>query len=242
MNPRVRAVIRKEFREYRRNKLILLTMALLPTFFLIIPTVGVVALPETASDEAVTAATGQAFLFFLLIPVILPTTIAAYTVIGEREQETLEPVLSAPITDQELLRGKAVAAIVPSVALAWLLFTIFVVVAAGLGSAAVRDAVADPAQVVAQAVLTPALAVFAIEVGMTISARSSDIRVAQQLGGLAMLPVFGFIALFAFAVVEPTVPRYLAAAAAVIAVDIGLWRVVTAMFDRDRVLARIGAG
>ena len=39
---------------------------------------------------------GTALLFLQLIPVMLPTTIAAYAVIGERERRTLETVLHDP--------------------------------------------------------------------------------------------------------------------------------------------------
>lgn len=240
MNPRVAAVVRKEVREYRRNRLILLTMLLLPTFFLVIPLIGVIVLPGDAPEEAILAVTAQSQLLFLLIPVILPTTIAAYTVIGEREQGTLEPLLSTPATDEEILRGKAIAATVPSALLAWLLFGVFVGVSALLAADRVRDEILDPAQILAQVLLAPVLAVFAIEVGMAISVRSSDIRVAQQLSGLAMLPVFGAIFLFSYEIIDPSVGRYLLAAAVVAVVDVAGWRLVVPMFDRERLLTRYG--
>ena len=126
--------------------------------------------------------------------------------------------------------------------LAWLLYGVFVGVAALWAEQVVRDEVLRLDQLVAQLALTPVLAVFAIEVGMAISARSTDIRVAQQLSGLAMLPIFALIALFSFGVIEPSVSRYLVGAAVLAAVDRLGWRVVTGMFDRERVLTRAGAG
>jgi len=36
---RIRAVIRKEFREYRRNRFIIYTMATLPIFFIALPVI-----------------------------------------------------------------------------------------------------------------------------------------------------------------------------------------------------------
>ena len=56
-------------------------------------------------------------------------------------------------------------------------------------------------------------AIVAIVVGLMISVRSSDIRVAQQLSGLSMLPVFGFASLAAFRIVVPTVPLFVGSAA-----------------------------
>ena len=54
--------------------------------------------------------------------------IAPYSVVGEREQGTLEPVLSTPVHREELLVGKALAAIGPSTAMGYALFALFLVV------------------------------------------------------------------------------------------------------------------
>ncbi len=107
MSSRVLVVIRKEFREYRRNRFILVTMAGLPVVLLLILVAETFALPEGVSAEALRRPVGEALLFLQLIPVMLPTTIAAYAVIGEREQRTLETVLTTPVTERELLAGKA---------------------------------------------------------------------------------------------------------------------------------------
>ena len=46
MTARVRAVLRKELREYRRNKLVVGTMAVLPLIFVVLPLSSVLALKE----------------------------------------------------------------------------------------------------------------------------------------------------------------------------------------------------
>ena len=240
MNPRVLAVIRKEFREYRRNKMIVFTMAGMPLIFLAIVAGGTFALPETASPAALRGAVGQARLFFLLIPVILPTTVAAYTVIGEREHGTLEPVLTTPATDGELLAGKALAAVIPAVALAWLLFAVYVAAAQVFAPRAVLDEVWTLGQVVAQVLMAPALAGFAIVAGILISLRSTDIRVAQHSVALPSLPVIGLVALASFRVVEPSVGLYAAGAVLVGAVDAAGWRLTVRLFSRERLITRYG--
>ena len=46
---------------------------------------------------------------------IIPTTmISANALVGEREQNTLEPLLCTPLTDRELLMGKTLAGAIPS--------------------------------------------------------------------------------------------------------------------------------
>jgi len=45
----------------------------------------------------------------LAIPALVPATLAAFAIVGERQQGTLEPVLGTPIHREELLLGKALA-------------------------------------------------------------------------------------------------------------------------------------
>lgn len=51
--------------------------------------------------------------------------LAAYAVVGEREQGTLEPVRITPIRREEFLVGKALAVLVPTLVIAYLVFGIF---------------------------------------------------------------------------------------------------------------------
>ena len=235
---RLRAVVAKEFREYRRNRMIVLTMALSPLLFLVLPLLGSLTLPESAGHTVVSGVVGQAMLMLLIVPLLLPTTVAAYTVIGEREQGTLEPVLTTPVTDRELLLGKALAATVPALALSWSLFGAYVLIVRLGAAAPVVEAVWRPAWFAAQLLLAPVLAGFAIVVGMAISARSSDIRVAQQLAGLAALPVMGGLAAVAYGAITPSVGVFAAAGALFALVDGIGWRGLTRMFDRERLLTR----
>lgn len=232
--------MRKEFREYRRNKLIVFTMAGVPIVFLTLIAIGTFGLPDDAPPGLIRTAVGQTLLFFLLIPVILPTTVAAYSIIGEREQGTLEPVLTTPATDRELLTGKALAAVLPSVALAWALFVLYLIGAVAVAPQAVVDRVLSADQLVAQLTMAPALAGFAIVVSILISLRSSDIRVAQQLSGLASFPILGLVALASFDVLTPSVPLYLAGAALIGALDVAGWLLAIRLFDRERLLTRYG--
>ena len=54
---------------------------------------------------------GLSLLYMLLIPAIVPSALSAYSVVGEREQGTLEPILITPIRREEFLVGKALAAL-----------------------------------------------------------------------------------------------------------------------------------
>ena len=236
---RVWAMVRKELREYRRNRFIIYTMAVLPLVFLIVPISEIFRVPATAPSSTVHVAVGTTLLLLLIVPVVLPASLAAYAVVGEREQGTLEPLLTTPIRRQELLIGKALAAIVPATALAYLLFAIFVTAVRIWGHPAVVSEVWQAPQFLAQALFAPLLAGWSIWIGMAISARSSDVRVAQQLGTLASLPALGVVSLMTFQVLQPSLTLAIALALGLLVADIGAAAVVARLFDRERLITGV---
>lgn len=233
---RIASVVQKEVREFRRNRFVIVTMGILPLIFLTSPLVTIFRVPESASGTQVKAAVGVISLLMLIIPVVLPPVIAAYSVVGERDQGTLEPVLTTPIPASELLIGKATAAFLPSVGLAYALYAI-VLTAIRLGAAhVVRSVVFHPPELIAQLLFIPLLALWSIWLGIAISTRTSDVRVAQQLATLAGLPVLGFTSLISFQIIKPSVPLAVGLALALLAVDIGAARIVARLFDRERLI------
>jgi ABC-type Na+ efflux pump permease subunit len=184
----------------------------------------------------VRSAVGTLSLLMLIIPLVIPPVIAAYSVVGERDQGTLEPVLTAPVTASELLLGKAMAAFVPSVGVAYAVYFI-AAISIRIGAAdVVSDVVWHTPQLLAQILFTPLLALWAIWVGIGISTRASDVRVAQQLATLAGLPLLGFTSLISFQVITPSVPLAIGLALALLAADLVAWRVVSRLFDRERLV------
>jgi ABC-2 type transport system permease protein len=238
---RVRAVVRREVRDFRRNRFVIVTMAVLPLVFLITPMVTLFKIPDSASGPQAKAAVGVISLLMLIVPIVVPPVIAAYSVVGERDQSTLEPVLSAPVRASELLLGKATAAFVPSVAVAYAIYAI-VLVSIRFGAAhVVRSVVFHPPQVLAQLLFTPLLALWVIWACIGISTRATDVRVAQQLGSLAGLPLLAFTSLVSFQVIAPSVPLAIGLALVLLVVDVAAWRVVSRMFDPERLITGAGA-
>src|SRR5215470_3063017 len=119
---RVLALYGKELREYRRNGAIVATMAVIPLGIVIFPLLEVLAAPTSAASALLH---GDPLVILLGIPAIVPSIVAGYAVVGERAQGTLEPVLTTPIRREELLLAKALAALVPSLAVAYALYALF---------------------------------------------------------------------------------------------------------------------
>jgi ABC-type Na+ efflux pump permease subunit len=230
---RVRAVFRKELREYRYNANIIYATAILPVVFLIQPLIQVFTLPATASEPLHHE---HSLLYMLAIPVLVPAALAAYSVVGERLQGTLEPLLSTPVRREELLLGKALAAFVPSVAVAYGVFILYIAIVELFAHAAVASALIQGPDLLAQLVFTPLLAIWSIWVGIAVSARSSDPRTASQLSILASLPTVAVTTLVAFNVIPSTLRVALGLGAAlVILIRLG-GRVASALFDRERLI------
>ena len=230
---RIRAIFRKELREYRRNGSIVATMAILPLIFVAQPLIQVFSLP---ASSARTLAGKDPLLYMLGIPALVPAALAAYSVVGERQQGTLEPVLTTPIRREEFLLGKALAVLAPALAISYAVFGLSVASIALFAQPAVASAVLRAPELLAQVAFTPLLAGWSVWVGVAISARSNDGRVAQQLSILASLPTVVVTSLIAFGVVHATLGLALALGAGLLAVDVRGWRFVAPMLDRERLI------
>jgi ABC-2 type transport system permease protein len=230
---RVQAVTRKELREYRHNGSIVYAMAFVPLILVIQPMIAIFV----ASGKAATFfAHAHVLLYLLSIPALVPALVASYAVVGEREQGTLEPVLTTPVRREEFLLGKALASFLPSVVIAYAVYGLFLACADLFADPAVASAVLQGPEIVVQILFTPLLAAWSIWVGIGISARVKDVRVAQQLSALASLPVVAVAALIGYNVITATLGLAVGLGAALLVLDGLGWRLVSAAFNRERLI------
>jgi ABC-2 type transport system permease protein len=162
--------------------------------------------------------------------------LAAYAVAGERAQGSLEPVLTTPITREEFLVGKALAVLAPAIVVAYLVYSAFLVWTLLFAQPGVASAVLQPSDIVAQFVFTPLLACLFTWVGIAISTRSTDVRVAQQLTLFGSIPAVIVTSLIAFDVIPPSQQLAIGVAVAILVADVIGWRIVAPMFDRERLV------
>ena len=235
--PRVAALMRKELRDLRRNRFILLTMSIVPVVFVGLPMVQIFTIPAATPSNQLSLRIGLSLLYMLLIPATIPSTLAAYAIVGEREQGTLEAVLITPIRREELLLGKALAVLLPTLVIAYAVFGVFFAAVAIFAIPAVASAVFETSHVLVPLLFTPLLAGWSIWAGIAISTRASDVRVAQQLATLASFPPLILAALMSFNVITPSLRLAIIVAAILLAIDVQGWRLAAAGLDRERLLA-----
>jgi ABC-2 type transport system permease protein len=230
---RVGAIVRKELSDYRRNTYMLVTMAVIPLIFLFQPVASILSLPASA---ALPLSHKNQLVYMLGIPALVPTLIAAASIVTERQQGTLEPVLTTPVRRDEFLLAKALAPLLPSVLVAYLVYGLFVIIVELFANPGIPSALFDAPVVIAQIVFTPLIAAWSIWIGLAISTRSSDVRAAQQLSMLGNLPIVAVVVLISVNVIHPTERLTFGLGILLLAGYRVGWRVVSALFDRERLV------
>lgn len=263
---KVLLILKKEWLELRQQRVLVLTMTLPPLLFALLPLVGVFLVgqfPEINGDKDIkdlANALGrlnpailnmspkevsqvifgqQLATLFFLIPIILPSVIASYSVVGEKTSQTLEPLLATPVRTWELLLAKCLTSLLPSVLFTWAGAAVF---AAGLAfvaaSPAVFSAIISPGWVMVLFLCAPLLALITIALTIAVSSRANDPRSAQQISAVLILPIilviFGQIT--GVLTLSPLVALLGALILAVLAA-ISIW-LATRLFQRETILTR----
>lgn len=230
---RVLAIARKEGREYRRNRSVLSAMAIYPIVFLVQPLIALFnAPPEAAGALRHT----HELLYMLGVPILMPATLSAYAITGERQQGSLEPVLTTPIRREEFILGKGLAVWLPAVVAAFIVYVIFLVAVAFSGKPDILSAILGGPDLIVQVVYTPLLAALSTWIGLAISTRAGDVRVAQQLSILGALPLLAGAIVLAFGIVEVTTSLLVIVGVVLLVADLQAWRFVAPLFDRERLI------
>ncbi len=188
-------VARKDFKTFRRKRYVLITLIALPLLIsIMLPTVTTAIVNNTGAKTPPSVTLLYllpAFTFFwVIVAGILPVSIASYTLVGEKVEKTLEPLLAAPVTDNEILLGKSLSAILPSLVSVLSGSVIFMVLmdlvtSPTLGYLFFPDAISA----IMLLVMAPLVTVLSVEWSIVVSSRVTDVRVAQQLGALVVLPL-----------------------------------------------------
>jgi len=100
----------------------------------------------------------------------------------------------------------------------------------------VTSAVPHGAELLGQVLFTPLPVALSIWIGIAISARSNDPRIAAQLGALASFPSIVVTTLIAVGKIHLTPGLALGLGAALLLLDGLRWRIVSPTFDRERLI------
>jgi ABC-2 type transport system permease protein len=258
---KIRTIIGKEWAEVFKNRFVLFTVIFLPLLLTALP-LGILFATRSANMGGSSAdlppqflqvcpeglTTGECFqvfmvnqfmILFMMMPMMIPVTIAAYSIVGEKTTRSLEPLLATPITTAELLTGKSLAAVIPAVAATLAGFLIFALGAFLLApNREVSAAILDPMWLLAVLLVGPLMALMAVFVSVMVSSRVNDPRVAEQLSAVVIVPVLAlfFGQISGLFLINSQV--ILIIAALLVVIDLGLVYLAVRLFQREVILTR----
>jgi ABC-2 type transport system permease protein len=190
-------------------------------------------------EGAIQAWIFQQFVLLLTVtPIAGAMSIASAAVVGEKQARTLEPLLATPLTTLELLSAKVLGALIPSLALTFGCFAIYVATVGLFAHPGVYRALLGPRSLAIMFVIGPLAALAALQLAVCVSSRVNDARSAQQIGALIILPISGLLVAQLMGGAQLTAIVLLAISSVLIALNAVLMRVGIALFDRESILTR----
>lgn len=178
--------------------------------------------------------------FFLLVPVMVSTVIAANSFAGEKERRTLEGLLYTPVSDAELVVGKIAAAFLPAIVFTWLCFVAYIAIVDVLGIPVVGQLFFPTANWWALVVLlVPVVSLFVISIVVLISAKARGFQEANAIGGAIVLPIIGMIAAQTSGLMVLTAELISGVSVVIALLDAALLWVIVRAFERNRVVSQL---
>lgn len=208
---------RKELRDLRSNRQMWPGYLILPVVGVLLPVVAILTIPLMSDpgdldssirmlieaverDPTLAGATvGERLarliirdfgLWYLFMPVVLAAGPAGLSIVREKEQRTLEPILATPLGDRELVLSKLVGALGP--ALLWTFVSAVVGCAVCALTSGLEFGVAigpTAGNLVGFFLLGPVLAAAAALAGIGVSARFTDSQSANMFVGVLIIPL-----------------------------------------------------
>ena len=240
-------VAAKDLSVFRNNKYILYSLIAMPLIMgLLIPVMLIYTLQAQAAllsqaqlVEAATSLVNIFSSFFVLNAVALPTIIASYSFIGEKLEKSLEPLLATPTTDGELLFGKSLGAFIPCIGATYIGELIFVMVIDGWSLINLGTLLLPTVYwTLVTGLVIPLACVLSVEANIIISSRVNDIRAAQQVGGIIILPLLLLTVLPSVLPIIPMDTLALMLSGGLAVADLGLFYLSKATFQREEILTK----
>jgi len=257
---RIQTIVDKEWAEVFKNRIVLFTIVLMPLIFTALPLGILYSTRGSAASGDVTDMPPQFFevcgnippgdclqiyllnqfmVLFMLMPLIIPVAIAAYSIVGEKTTRSLEPLLATPITTEELLTAKSLAAAIPAIAATWGCFLIFLILAPIVGARpTVFAGILNPVWLLAIFVAGPLMALLAVNMAIIVSSRVNDPRVAEQIAAVVVVPILGLIFGQVAGVIVLNVQFMVMAIGGLAVIDAALIYVGARLFQRETILTK----
>lgn len=186
--------MRKDLQDIRKNGYVFYSLLFLPVILAGVSILGTLGYTLAFNSQSQnTSGIDPVLIFsslFIMIPAVITTLVGSTSVILEKNNHSLEPLLATPLTDMELFAGKALAPFVPGVLISWLAYAIYIVLTDTLTFGHLGYFLFPTELMLLQMFfLTPVVGLLGTFAALFVSSRMKDVRAAQQVSSLVVLPV-----------------------------------------------------
>lgn len=132
--------------------------------------------------------------FFLMLAIINSMVTSSNSFVGEKERNTLETLLFAPISIKDLFIGKVVASLIPTLGISFAAFIINLIIVNVITYPHFEVILYfNSTWIILMFWVIPILVLFNIILNVLISAKVKSFQEAQQFGGILVLPIVGIV-------------------------------------------------
>lgn len=236
-------ITRKDLGTFRKKKSIFYSTILLP----LILSVGLPAVIWAIQNKSanipdatlINLSDAFSFVFIIFTASVIPAAIASYSIVGEKVEKSLEPLLATPATDGEILLGKSLAAFIPSFLATLMGVTVFMVLIDSLISGQLGYLYyPNLTGAIILLVIAPLIIMFSVGLNVLVSSKVNDVRTAYQVGALGSLP-FGIIYVASeIGLIQLNTTNLVILFAILLVVDAALLYLGKATFRREEILTK----
>ena len=236
------SVAAKDFKIYRKKINVIRASIAFPlivaVLFPVILNYSIQSEPPAVAVVVAPALMDAFSVWFLIASVTIPTAIASYSLVGEKLQKSLEPLLATPMTDGDILLGKNISGLLIPVASIYAGSVLFMTLMDHFTQGVLGYLYYPNWHMGAILLVVPLASLMSVEINIIISARMTDARSAQQLGTLLILPFIGLYLASELGIFPFTDTNLLVLAGALALIDLAFYFVSKATFQREEILTR----
>ena len=233
-------IANKDFSVFRKKKRILYTLIILPLFLSIGLPLVIRSLTGLDNPTAEIILLLNAFSFFyIILAYIQSITLASYSILGEKIEQSLEPLLATPTTDGELLLGKTIASFLPSIGVIYVGSIIFMVLSDVITYNTIGYLFFPNLSMAFILLLAvPLSSILSIQLNVIISSKVNDVRTANQLGLILFIPFMGVYIMLLSNVISLNIVNLFVVTIFLFVIDVVLFYLSKATFSRDKILTK----
>lgn len=207
------AIIKKDFRGLAANRRLFIALLIVPLILtIVLPSIFLITihfipddpdimrlldlLPETSRMDSLELTLSSMILnyilpvFFLVIPIMTASIMAASAFVGEKERHTLETLLYCPLTLKQIFRAKVWASFLLSMLVSLITFVaMFLVIETELFFLMGRLLLPSISWLVVLLLVSPAISLIAVTLIVRGSAKAQSVEESQQVAVFLLLPL-----------------------------------------------------